>query len=141
MHFERTLFCCQLRSTALGSRPTGTALQGLYATTLFRWRGALIYPTPLGIAVTGSRLPMIGRPDQRASLVLIPTRPRSTSTRRLGREGNTLALAGDQRVDVAFPHCQRVAHLALVAGPVVDARRSSPMPGLMVENLLDDVRQ
>src|SRR5262249_59097163 len=47
----------------------------------------------------------------------------------------------DQRADVVFPHRERVAHLALIGAVVVDAGDAAPVPGLMVENLLDHVRQ
>ena len=55
---------------------------------------------------------------------------------------DNLALATrDQRPKVIVPHCQRGAHLALVARSVVNARRSALMPGLIIQDLFDDVRQ
>src|SRR5262245_40934002 len=72
------------------------------------------------------------------------TRLRSVSRGRGWRGwnvGDNLALAArDQATHVILPQRQRVAHLTLVARPVVDARRSALVPALMVENLLDDVR-
>src|SRR5262245_17537608 len=58
-----------------------------------------------------------------------------------GNVRHHLALAAlNQGAHVVLPHCQRIAHLALVGAAVVDARRSALVPALMVENLLDDVR-
>src|SRR5262249_19243878 len=70
------------------------------------------------------------------------TRLRSASSHSVRRYVHNLALAAfDQRTHVILPQRQRVAHFALVTGPVVDARWSALVPGLMVEDLVDDVRR
>src|SRR5262245_35281026 len=50
-----------------------------------------------------------------------------------------LAALGDA-ADVIGPQCQRRFDFAFVAGAVVDADYSGAVTGLMIENLLDDVR-
>src|SRR6516225_4620283 len=73
-----------------------------------------------------------------------PSRPlvasRGCCLRRLETQNPTLA-GLDQRADVVFPERQRVADLTLIGALVVDAGDAAPVPGLMVENLLDHMRQ
>src|SRR6266511_5612013 len=66
---------------------------------------------------------------------------RSASRGRPWRVGDHLALAAlDQRAQMVMSRRQRVAHLALVTRSVVDASRASLVAGLVVKDLLDDVR-
>src|SRR6516162_11267868 len=69
------------------------------------------------------------------------TRPRAASRGRRWRVGDHLALAAlDDGADMVFPQRKRGADLGRVAALVVDARRAALVAGLMVENLLDDMR-
>src|SRR6516162_8261779 len=69
------------------------------------------------------------------------TRPRAASRGRRWRVGDHLALAAlDDGADMVFPQRKRGADLALVARSVVDASRASLVAGLVVKDLLDDVR-
>src|SRR5262249_3899899 len=66
---------------------------------------------------------------------------RSASSGNL-RQRDHLALATlDQRANVVVPRHQRSAYLTLVGASVVDARRSRLVAALMVQNLLDHVRE
>jgi hypothetical protein len=57
------------------------------------------------------------------------------------RVRNNLAFAAlDQLAKLIVPHRQRGAHLAFIDAAIVNACRPALMPGLMVQNLLDDVR-
>src|SRR5690349_10669361 len=53
----------------------------------------------------------------------------------------SVEVAVGHQPNVALPHRQRVARLALVWAAVVDARRSGAVAASMVEDLLDNVRR
>src|SRR5262245_42446163 len=60
---------------------------------------------------------------------------------RRGPHRDHLPLAAfNDGADMVFPQRQRAADLALVARSVVDARRASLVAGLVVKDLLDDMR-
>src|SRR6516164_5976986 len=87
-----------------------------------------------------------GKPGDLSGIPAVPVRrfacgskPRATCEPPLTQYPTLAGL--DQRADVVFPERQRVADLTLIGALVVDAGDAAPVPGLMVENLLDHMRQ